>query len=82
MVKRQEIECLQTTLQGIIQHSTAKKIDIEDLKHKLAEGIRANRFKTEASVKENRSFNKSKSKSPGHFLNEDLPDKGSAVKNF
>lgn len=43
--RRQDIENLQTALSGIIMHSSAKKIDVEELKHKLAESIRSNTYK-------------------------------------
>lgn len=38
--RRQEIENLQTTLVGIIQNSTARKIDVDDLKTQLASSVR------------------------------------------
>ena len=84
-MKRQEIESLQTTLSHIIQHSTAKKIDIDELKHKLAEGIRQNRFKNESLANKENGYkkNRSKSKSPGHFMmSDEFPEKGSAVKQY
>ena len=44
MAKRQDIENLQTTLMGIMQHSTSKKIDVDDLKGKLAESLRKEKY--------------------------------------
>lgn len=44
MAKRQDIENLQTTLMGIMQHSSNKKIDVDDLKMRLAESIRKERY--------------------------------------
>lgn len=40
MTRRKDIENLQTTLMGIMSHSGGKKIDVEDLKSKLAESVR------------------------------------------
>jgi len=37
--KRNDIENLQTTLMGIMQHSSNKKIDVDDLKAKLASSV-------------------------------------------
>ena len=42
--KRQDIENLQTTLMGIMQHSSNKKIDVDDLKMRLADSIRKDRY--------------------------------------
>lgn len=72
-------------------HSSAKKIDVEELKIKLAESIRQNRFKGDSSPmkkeKENimRKLNGAivgKSKSPGKIQSymDDAPEKGSTVK--
>jgi len=36
LARRQDIENLQTTLVGLIQNSTSRKIDIDELKTKLA----------------------------------------------
>ena len=41
--RRSEIDNLHQVLVGIINHSTAKKIDIEDLRVKLAESMRRGR---------------------------------------
>jgi chromosome segregation ATPase len=38
--KRQEIEHLQTTLMSIIQHSHGKKINVDELRSKLASSVR------------------------------------------
>jgi hypothetical protein len=38
--RRQEIDNLHNVLMGIINHSTSKKIDVEDLRIKLAESMR------------------------------------------
>ena len=43
--KREDIEKLQQTLMGIIQHSSSKKIDVDDLKGKLAESVRRDKYK-------------------------------------
>jgi hypothetical protein len=68
-------------------HSSAKKIDVDELKTKLAESIRATKYKAEAhsplkKEKENlmRKLNQSRSKSPkytmmGSHLDE-FPEKG------
>ena len=50
IARRQDIENLYTTLQGIISHSSAKKIDIEELKYKLAESIRSNTYKNQSGA--------------------------------
>lgn len=89
LARRSDIENLQATLQGIIQHSTAKKIDVDELKMKLAESIRTNKFRSDSSSplkkeKENimRKLNKSKSRSPkgmgglGSSFYDDVPEKG------
>jgi len=44
MAKRGDIENLQTTLMGIMAHSTSKKIDVDDLKGKLAETLRRDKY--------------------------------------
>lgn len=44
MAKREDIEKLQQTLMGIIQHSSSKKIDVDDLKSKLAESVRRDKY--------------------------------------
>ena len=44
MGKRADIENLQSTLMGIMQHSSSKKIDVDDLKGKLAEQIRRDKY--------------------------------------
>jgi len=84
LARRQDIENLQTTLSGIIMHSSSKKIDVDELKMKLADSIRSNRYKAESSSpykreKENimKKVNKSRSRSPNHknFLDE-VPEKG------
>jgi regulator of replication initiation timing len=49
LTKRQEIENLQTTLVGIIQNSTSRKIDLDDLKRELASTVRQNRFEQRGS---------------------------------
>ena len=84
MSRRSEIDNLQATLQGLVQNSSSKKIDVDDLKHKLAEGIKG-KFGKGASLdvstmsKENNSRKFNRSKSPGTF--DDLvPERGSAVK--
>lgn len=41
--RRSEIDTLHSVLLGIINHSTAKKIDVEDLRVKLAESMRRGR---------------------------------------
>ena len=43
MERRQEIDNLLNVLMGIINHSTSKKIDVEDLRIKLAESMRRDR---------------------------------------
>ena len=68
MAKRADIENLQTTLMGIMQHSTSKKIDVSDLKGKLAESVRKDKysqpFSADASMK--------KAKKSGRGSNSDL----------
>ncbi|CDW86764.1 UNKNOWN [Stylonychia lemnae] len=85
MAKRQDIENLQTALQGIISHSSNRKIDVDELKHKLADSIRQNMKGNKGSFKENsqKRFNKSRSRSPRQFLSsyDEIPEKGSAVKH-
>jgi len=44
MAKRQDIENLQKALMGILQHSTSKKIDVDDLKGKLADSVRRDKY--------------------------------------
>ena len=44
MAKRQDIENLQKTLMGIIQHSNSKKIDVDDLKGRLADSVRRDKY--------------------------------------
>lgn len=82
--KRSDIENLQATLQGLISNSS-KKIDIDDLKGKLADRSRVGKsFQStgnngDASTlsMNSKKLNKSnRSKSPG----DDLPERGSAVK--
>lgn len=59
--KRADIENLQTTLMGIMQHSTSKKIDVSDLKGKLAESVRRDKysqpFSAETSLKKAKKSN-------------------------
>lgn len=40
LARRQDIENLQTTLVGLIQNSSSRKIDIDELKSKLATSVR------------------------------------------
>jgi len=47
--RRQDIEQLQTTLVQILRQNTSKKIDVEELKFKLADSLRTNRFKADIS---------------------------------
>ena len=49
LARRQDIENLQTTLVGLIQNSTNRKIDVDELKSKLAAGIRQNRYASDTS---------------------------------
>ena len=49
MERRQDIEQLQTTLVQILRQNTSKKIDVEELKFKLADSLRTNRFKADIS---------------------------------
>ena len=49
LARRQDIENLQTTLVGLIQNSSSRKIDVDDLKNKLADSVRQNRYQTDAS---------------------------------
>ena len=59
--KRADIENLQTTLMGIMQHSSSKKIDVADLKSKLAESVRRDKysqpFSAEVSLKKAKKSN-------------------------
>ena len=50
LARRQDIENLQTTLVGLIQNSSSRKIDVDDLKTKLADSVRQNRYQTDASA--------------------------------
>jgi hypothetical protein len=49
LARRQDIENLQTTLVGLIQNSTQRKIDVDELKSKLAGSIRQNRYTSDTS---------------------------------
>jgi hypothetical protein len=49
MARKQDIEDLRTTLMGIMQYSSAKKIDVDDLKRQLAQGVRQNKYKADTS---------------------------------
>lgn len=44
IAKRQDIENLQTTLMGIMQHAGNKKIDVNDLKSKLADTVKKDKY--------------------------------------
>lgn len=50
LARRQEIENLRTTLVGLIQNSTSRKIDVDDLKMQLAASMRHQRFQAETST--------------------------------
>ena len=78
--RRQEIDNLHNVLMGIINHSTSKKIDVEDLRIKLAESMRRDRHVStiggstlgasaaEISLKkQNRKQSSGRSKSPMDF---------------
>jgi hypothetical protein len=65
MAKRSDIENLQSTLMGIMQHSSSKKIDVADLKGKLAESVRRDKYAQPFSSET--TFKKSKK-----GMNEDL----------
>ena len=41
--RKQEIDNLHNVLIGIINHSTSRKIDVDDLRNKLAEGMKRDR---------------------------------------
>ena len=41
--RKQEIDNLHNVLIGIINHSTSRKIDVDDLRNKLAEGMKRER---------------------------------------
>lgn len=49
LARRKDIEQLQTTLVGLIQNSTSRKIDVDELKSKLAGSVRANKFNSDIS---------------------------------
>merc|ERR1711865_1173131 len=63
--KRQDIENLQSTLVGIIQHSTSKKIDVDDLKGKLAESIRRDKYTQPFSTGKSSGIDMKKGKKSG-----------------
>jgi len=65
MSKRKDIENLQSTLMGIMQHSSSKKIDVDDLKGKLAESVRRDRYSNDITLKKRKS-------SKGYGSNADL----------
>lgn len=64
MAKRQDIENLQSTLMGIMQHSTSKKIDVDDLKGRLAEQLRRDKYSQSYSASSEITLKKNK-KAPG-----------------
>lgn len=49
LARRKDIENLQTTLVGLIQNSTSRKIDVDELKSKLASSVRTNKYQSDAS---------------------------------
>ena len=82
MARRQEIENLQATLQGVIMQS-GKKIDVDELKSRIVDGVKkgmngkstnqdvSNSMGSMGGMKENtskRMNRSSRSKSPGHSL--------------
>lgn len=73
--RKQEIDNLHNVLIGIINHSTSRKIDVDDLKNKLAEGMKRDRQSghsgallgasvAEMSLKKGRKASGGRSKSP------------------
>ena len=84
MSKRSEIEGLQTMLQNLVSNSSQKKIDVEDLKRQLADGMRgrtkasantsssaldiSNSLSMAVTKKANAAAKNSRSKSPGQGL--------------
>lgn len=50
LARRKDIENLQTTLVSLIQNSTSRKIDVDELKTKLAHSVRANKFSSDTSA--------------------------------
>lgn len=73
--RKQEIDNLHNVLIGIINHSTSRKIDVDDLRNKLAEGMKRDRqgghsgsllgaSVAEMSLKKGRKASGGRSKSP------------------
>lgn len=63
-------------------HSSAKKIDVDELRHKLAESVRGGQFKSQASMSKRPA---SRSKSPAKGLQyslDEVPERGTSVKMF
>lgn len=69
MARRKDIEQLQGTLVGLIQNSTSRKIDVDELKSKLAGSVRQNKFTSDisSSVKQEKDaiLGKTRDKSKG-----------------
>ena len=43
LARRADIENLQTTLSTLIANPSAKKLDVDDIRHRLAEGLRSSK---------------------------------------
>ena len=65
MAKRQDIETLQTTLMSIIQHSSSKTINVEELKAKLVESLKKDKYAHPFSSSGHSEFNLKKTKKSG-----------------
>ena len=80
--RSQDVENLQTALQGIIMHSSAKKIDVDELRHKLADSVRGGQYKSQAHSGK-RTVSRSKSPAKGfQYSLDEVPERGSSVKMF
>lgn len=89
LARRQDIENLQTTLIGVIQNSSTRKIDVDDLKSTLATQLRQSRFQADTSADVRREkeavmkkLNRSRSRSKGghgHSSNEQSFNKSNAT---
>jgi DNA repair exonuclease SbcCD ATPase subunit len=71
MSKRQDIESLQTTLMGIMSQSGNKKIDVEELKAKLVQGVKKDKYHQPFSMDNGITLKKEK-RSSSKGINNDL----------
>lgn len=79
MQKRQDIENLQTTLMGIMSQSGNKKIDVDELKAKLVQGVKKDKYSQPFSVDSDMTQKKGKRPSSKTGFNADLYDENAAT---